>query len=176
MEQALKDRAILIVEDDAVLATDLTVFFRGLGAKIALAIPSVPAAHSAMAHYVFDAAVLDVNVQNEWVFPVANVLQRAGIPFMFLTAYAPESIPAEHRARPFLRKPYNKTVLAEQVLALLEVGEQSRHQPANDLEAQTDALERASPAPNAAAGITQMQMQVQQGPPSNDDDKSPGEK
>ena len=47
---------------------------------------------------------------------------------------------------------------------------------AADLEDQADALERALGARNPAAGVTQTQMQVQQGPPSKDDDKSPGEK
>lgn len=120
VEETLKGRSILIVEDDAVLATDLTVFLRGLGVQVALSAPSVSASLSALVHYVFDAAVLDVNLQNEWVFPVANALRDARIPFLFLTAYSPESIPAEHRERPFLQKPYNNDVLAEQLRALFK--------------------------------------------------------
>ena len=59
-----------------------------------------------MVHYVIDGAILDVNVHNEWVFPVAHALAAAGVPFVFLTAYALDSIPPEHRERPFLRKPH----------------------------------------------------------------------
>ena len=133
MEEPLKGRSILIVEDDAVLATDLTVMLRGLGAQVALSAASVPAALSALVHYVFDAAVLDVNLQNEWVFPVANALRDAAIPFLFLTAYSPESIPVEHRERPFLRKPYNSDVLAERLRALFEPPPgQALPAPAND--------------------------------------------
>jgi DNA-binding response OmpR family regulator len=133
VEEALKGRSILIVEDDAVLATDLTVFLRELGAEVALPAPSVPAALSALVRYAFDAAVLDVNLQNEWVFPVANALRDARIPFLFLTAYSPESIPAEHRERPFLRKPYSNDVLAERLRALLEPpSDQALPAPAND--------------------------------------------
>jgi hypothetical protein len=39
------------------------------------------------------------------------------------------------------------------------------------LEAEADALERSAQAPPAAP-VTQIQMQVQQGPPAKDDDKS----
>jgi CheY-like chemotaxis protein len=123
VEAPLKGRSILVVEDDAILATDLTVSLREMGAEVVLTAPSNPAALSAMAHYVFEAAVLDVNVQNEWVFPVANALQGAGIPFLFLTAYAPESIPAEHRDKPFLRKPHTPENLAERLHGLLVAGE-----------------------------------------------------
>jgi CheY-like chemotaxis protein len=135
VEGPFKDRSILIVEDDAVLATDLTVFLRGLGAKVALSAPSNPAALSALVHYVFDAAVLDVNLQNEWVFPVATALRDAGIPFVFLTAYPPESIPVEHRDRPFLQKPYNNVVLAQQLRSLLQPGDdRGLPAPANDVQ------------------------------------------
>jgi CheY-like chemotaxis protein len=133
VEEPLNGRSILIVEDDVLLATDLTVFLRGLGVRVAHSAPSVPAALSAMVHYVFDAAVLDVNLQDEWVFPVANALQRAEIPFLFLTAYAPASIPAQHRERPFLQKPYNNAMLAEALRALVEPAyERALPAPAND--------------------------------------------
>jgi hypothetical protein len=62
---------------------------------------------------VVDGAILDVNVQNEWVFPVAHALAAAQVPFLFLTAYAPDSIPAEHRERPFVQKPH----VAEKLMA-----------------------------------------------------------
>src|SRR5436190_20039602 len=104
--QPLKDRTVLIVEDDIVLATDVAALLTGAGCKAVLPTTSVAAALSTIVRYVVDAAVLDVNVQNEWVFPVAHALDRAGVPFVFLTAYSPEAIPAEHRGKPFVRKPH----------------------------------------------------------------------
>jgi len=102
----LGGRSILVVEDDSVLATDLTALLTQAGCKVVLPTTSVAAALSTMVHYVVDAAILDVNVQNEWVFPVAHALAAAGVPFVFLTAYALDSIPPEHRERPFFRKPH----------------------------------------------------------------------
>jgi hypothetical protein len=72
-----------------------------------------------MVHYVIDAAILDLNVHNEWVFPVAHALAAAGVPFVFLTAYALDSIPPEHRERPFLRKPHVPDELLAAVRQLL---------------------------------------------------------
>ena len=94
MDQPLKDRTILVVEDDIVLATDVAALLTGAGCKAVLPTTSVAAALSTIVRYVVDAAVLDVNVQNEWVFPVAHALDRAGVPFVFLTG------------KPFVRKPH----------------------------------------------------------------------
>jgi len=73
-----------------------------------------------MVHYVFDAAILDVNVQNEWVFPVANALDTVGIPFLFLSAYSHDSIPAQHRGRPFIQKPHHPDGLLDALVELMD--------------------------------------------------------
>lgn len=123
MDKPLKDRTILVVEDDVVLATDLTIQLTEAGCKAILPTTSISAALSTIVHYVVDAAVLDVNLQNEWVFPVAHALERAGIPFLFVTAYAPDSIPAEYRGRPLLQKPHVPQELVETVVRLLAPAE-----------------------------------------------------
>ena len=119
VDQPLKDRSVLIVEDDVVLATDLAALLTNAGCKAILPTTSVPAALSTIVHYVVDAAILDVNVQNEWVFPVAHALERASIPFVFLTAYSLDSIPAEHRGKAFIQKPHVPQHLLENVVRML---------------------------------------------------------
>ena len=46
---------------------------------------------STVVHYPVDAAILDVNVQNEWVFPVAHALAAAGIEIKVLAGPDPKS-------------------------------------------------------------------------------------
>ncbi|MGE5150218.1 MAG: hypothetical protein ACM3II_08870, partial [Rhodospirillaceae bacterium] len=100
------------------------------GCKAVVPTTSNAAALSAMVHYIVDAAVLDVNVQNEWVFPVADALDAVGIPFLFLTAYSHDSIPAQHRERPFIQKPHHPEGLIEAVMELME--KSRRPSAAND--------------------------------------------
>jgi DNA-binding NtrC family response regulator len=116
----LADRSILIVEDDIILSTDLAFAMTEAGCKAVVPTTANAAALAAMVRYVFDAAILDVNVQNEWVFPVAHALDAAGIPFVFVTAYSHDSIPAEHRGRPFIRKPHHRDALIEILAELIE--------------------------------------------------------
>jgi DNA-binding response OmpR family regulator len=119
VDKPLEGRSILIVEDDSVLATDLAALMKAAGCRVVLPTTSVSAALSTMVHYVIDAAILDVNIQNEWVFPVAHSLAAADVPFLFLTAYSRDSIPPEHRARPFFRKPHAPEGLLATLVRLL---------------------------------------------------------
>lgn len=63
----------------------------------------------------FDAAVLDVNLAGTEVFPLADVLARRGIPFVFATGYGPEAIRADLRGRPLIRKPFQPRDLKESI-------------------------------------------------------------
>jgi two-component SAPR family response regulator len=116
----LAERSVLLVEDDIILSTDLAFLLTEAGCKAVVPTTSNAAALSAMVHYIVDVAILDVNIQNEWVFPVANALDAAGIPFLFLTAYSHDSIPAEHRPRPFIQKPHHPDGLVEALVELIE--------------------------------------------------------
>lgn len=120
MEKPLKNRTVLIVEDDIVIATDVAALLTEAGCKAVLPTTSVASSLSALVHYVVDAAILDVNIQNEWVFPVAHALEGARTPFLFLTAYSPDSIPSEYRRKPFFQKPHVPAALVDAVMRLIE--------------------------------------------------------
>lgn len=120
----LVERSLLLVEDDIILSTDLAFALTEAGCKAIVPVTSNAAALSAMVHYIFDVAILDVNVQNEWVFPVADALEAIGIPFLFLTAYSHDSIPAQHRGRPFIQKPHHPEGLLDALIELIEANGQ----------------------------------------------------
>jgi len=54
-----------------------------------------------------DGAVLDVNLRDQTVFPVADELARRGVPMIFATGYEYDyDFPPQLADRPRLRKPY----------------------------------------------------------------------
>jgi DNA-binding response OmpR family regulator len=67
----------------------------------------------------FDAAVLDVNLRGEAVFPLAGRLSKLGVPFAFATGGDNESIPAQFRAYPVLSKPYSAVTFIDGVASLV---------------------------------------------------------
>lgn len=62
-------------------------------------------------HAEFDAALLDINLNGENSFPVADILGKRGIPFAFVTGYGRRMVPDSLAAAPILTKPYARSDL-----------------------------------------------------------------
>ena len=107
-------RRVLIVEDDALIGLELEQTLQDRGVTVVGPFASVDGALR-FAGDGLDAAVLDINLGGEDVFPVADALSKGGIPFMFLTGHSDSTLPARHQGRPIMRKPY----LPNQLVALL---------------------------------------------------------
>jgi CheY-like chemotaxis protein len=97
---------VLIVEDDILLGMAIGICVEDAGYEVAGLARSVEAALETLSHETVDAALLDVNLQGELVYPVANALAERGVPFVFVTAHPPRDIPEKHRHRPVVPKPY----------------------------------------------------------------------
>ena len=64
-----------------------------------------------------DAAILDVNLDGEMSYPVADALAARGIPFLFSTGY--ERLKNGYNSWPTLWKPYDLTTLSAALEKLL---------------------------------------------------------
>lgn len=105
---SLGGKRVLIVEDEMLLALDLEEGLRDAGCEVVGPAGSLRAALRLAENSEIDAAILDVNLAGERVFPVAHVLAERGIPFVFATAYAgsDDLYPSDVREVPRLSKPY----------------------------------------------------------------------
>jgi CheY-like chemotaxis protein len=66
--------------------------------------------------------VLDINIAGDMVWPVAEELQRRGVPFIFLSAHSrPSEIPIAFAAVPRLDKPLEQIRLLRQLSAIWDV-------------------------------------------------------
>jgi len=101
-----RPRAVLIVEDDVLLGMAIGLCVEDAGYAVAGLARSVDAALATLSHETVDAALLDVNLQGELVYPVANALAERGVPFVFVTAQQAGDLPEQHRHRPIVPKPY----------------------------------------------------------------------
>jgi DNA-binding response OmpR family regulator len=102
-----RDRpAILIVEDDVLLATAMEMSVEEAGYAVAGQVTTVDDALATVRRERIDAALLDVNLSGELVFPVAEELAQRGVPFVFVTAHPRSALPPSLRDRPFVEKPY----------------------------------------------------------------------
>jgi DNA-binding NtrC family response regulator len=103
---------ILIVEDEAYLAADLAEALRVRGAIVIGPAATLDEAFRAVESHWIDRAVLDVNLDGEMSFPIADRLEAAGIPYVIATGYGAEALPERFRSKPRLEKPYRPQALA----------------------------------------------------------------
>lgn len=109
---------ILLVEDDPLIAFDLAGTLENEGHVIEGPYASVREALAAIGSEPLDCALLDVNLGHETSFPIADELQRQEIPFALVTGHDISILPAEHRHRPILQKPYRDRALLKLVSSL----------------------------------------------------------
>jgi DNA-binding response OmpR family regulator len=123
MNTELNGRRILVVEDDYLVASLIQDVLEAAGCVVSGPIPRLPQAVGVAEADTCDAAVLDVNLGGNQVFPVAEVLSRRQIPFVFVTGYGPATLPDEHHDRPMIRKPFRIDELLSVVADLVKPAE-----------------------------------------------------
>jgi CheY-like chemotaxis protein len=99
-------RSILIVEDEPLIAMMLEDFLDSLGHKVAATCETVADALARVGQGGFDIAIIDVNLNGERVWPVADRLAARGVPYILATGGHIEPPPPEHSAAPVLSKPF----------------------------------------------------------------------
>ena len=111
---------VMVVEDEALVALVLADQLTDMGVSVVGPCGSVAEARSAVSENDLDAAILDVNLGGELVYPVADLLSARGIPFIFVTGYGHESIDKKFSYAPVLEKPVEHALLAEILSRSLE--------------------------------------------------------
>ena len=104
-------RRVMIVEDEALVALVLADHLTEFGLSVVGPCASVAEATAAVEANDLDAAILDVNLGKELVYPVAELLAQRGVPFVFVTGYGPESIDTRFAHAAVLEKPVERDFL-----------------------------------------------------------------
>ncbi len=104
---ALRDQRVLVVEDEAVVAMELTRVLTAAGAKVVGPVGTIEEALNLLDDQPIDRALLDVNLGGRLITPVANALTRRRIPFVYLTGYQEPDVDDG----PILRKPVATSAL-----------------------------------------------------------------
>jgi CheY-like chemotaxis protein len=116
----LEGKSILIAEDEALLAYTLADDLITFGCNTIGPFTRLAAAMEAVDRQEFDAAILDVNLNGEMVYPLADELLARGVPFVFLTGYTRGTLPDRLQACPHLLKPYNPVMLERELVRLMK--------------------------------------------------------
>jgi PAS domain S-box-containing protein len=102
---------VLVVEDEALVAMALRESLSELGYAVVGPFSRMSEAILALRGSRVDAAVLDVNLGGEVVYPLADVLAADRVPFVFVTGYGAEEIERRFASVPVLQKPIEPDAL-----------------------------------------------------------------
>jgi CheY-like chemotaxis protein len=119
--EALSGRRILVVEDEWLVADDISEALVRAGATVIGPVASVGEALRALAESSNppDAATLNIRVADGESYPAAEALERLGIPFIFVSANSRSTLPMRFARRALVAKPISGHRVAEALAALL---------------------------------------------------------
>ena len=112
-------KRILVAEDEFLVALVVEETLQRLGCTVLGPFADLAEATEVATREQIDAAVLDINLGGEMVYPLAEHLHRDGIPFVFTTGYAAKDVPEQFRAFECLRKPVSAWALKQVIHKML---------------------------------------------------------
>jgi|SRR3954469_14477982 CheY-like chemotaxis protein len=115
----LTGRRILLVEDSPVVGPFTADLLTELGCTVIGPAPTMASARELIESERFDAAILDIHIRGERVFPLCDLLDRQGIPFVLTSGYAGWDMPEQLQDRPRLQKPYRLDDVKQALLDLI---------------------------------------------------------
>jgi CheY-like chemotaxis protein len=118
MNHRLQGKAVFIVEDNVLSALTMKDFVEGLGCEVVGLAHALNEARDLAARCDFDIALIDIDLDGENSYALAQDLAMREVPFVFTTGTA-EGGPEWCRGRPRVLKPFSGTMLELMMVASL---------------------------------------------------------
>lgn len=120
----LANLRILIVEDKAFIAIEIERMVTESNCRLVGGGP-VPRLQRALTIVreqggEIDGVLLDVNLNGEESYPIAEELAPLGVPIILMTGYGSPSIPAQYRQYPRLTKPFGQQDLIDMMVKVFK--------------------------------------------------------
>ena len=108
----MQSASIFLVEDETLIRMMVVEMLEELGHRVVAEAGSVQMAEPLARASAFDLAVFDINVAGFMISPIVEIVAARGLPFVFVSGYGPEGLPAPFKDKPVLRKPFSITEFA----------------------------------------------------------------
>ncbi len=109
----LDGHRILVVEDEELIGLMLVDVLEEMGAVTLGPAGTVAEALRLVEEGGMTAALLDLSLRGETVYPVADQLVAVGVPYVFITGYGQGHLTPRHAHAPILSKPFGPAQLSE---------------------------------------------------------------
>jgi len=102
----LKGCRVLIIEDDVRISMLMQESLLEMGCEVAGNAMLFDDALEMATSRTFDVALLDISLNGELSYPVAQAMQERNQKFVFVTGHVMETLPAPFQGTPVLHKPF----------------------------------------------------------------------
>lgn len=106
---------VLVVEDEFYQAEHLKQILIAAGANFVRLSGQIEDATREAKKQAYSFVLVDVNVQGERSFPIADHLLMTGVPFGFVTGYERSALPPRFADSPYWRKPINPPAFVQDI-------------------------------------------------------------
>ena len=119
MDKLLSGRRLLVVEDEILVLMMIEDMLGDLGCESVASAGTIGQAIALIEAQVFDAAMLDMNLDGDDSNTVADALAERGVPFIYSTGNSDRDMREGFSNRPVLRKPFSFDDLSAKLERLL---------------------------------------------------------
>lgn len=106
---------ILVIEDEFFVAAHIEFVLQAEGVEVVGPVGSLDEATRLASSVEIDGALLDVNIDGGRIDGVADILAQKRVPFVFVTAYGRDDLPAAHQKAVVVDKPFKDDELVREV-------------------------------------------------------------
>jgi CheY-like chemotaxis protein len=111
--------SIFLVEDEALIRMMLSEMMSELGHIVVAEASNIETARRLAETAGFNLAILDINLAGCDIWSIAEIVERRGLPFLFVSGYGSSCLPETFRNRPVLDKPCSIEKLKQAIDRLL---------------------------------------------------------
>ena len=105
-KRKLSNCKVLVVEDEMMIAMLIEDMLDEFGCKTVGPATNVPRALELISMEQMEVAVLDLNLDGNDTYAIADALRQKCVPFIFATGYGSTGVRDQYRDRPVLQKPF----------------------------------------------------------------------
>lgn len=109
----------LIVDDEPMVAMLLEDYLEILGYEDCVTATNLDMAREFAQQGDIDAAIMDINIGRETIWPIADLLKEKDIPFALASGAGKHDVKADYKDVPLLPKPYSQVTVKNIIDELL---------------------------------------------------------
>jgi hypothetical protein len=119
----MRPASVFLVEDEVVIGMMLADMIEQLGHRVVAEAATIQDGQTLAQTANYELAVLNINIGGHRIDPVAEIIDRRGLPFFFVSGYGSGGRPEQFSDRRLLQKPVMTWKLGDTITSILSISD-----------------------------------------------------